>query len=75
MFNLFIGIGIFFIRIMSNEDEESSSSYHRMKQRMNRKLDDVKGDMLKEIKEELEEHDNHVQDAKDMALGRIMMPF
>ena len=60
---------------MSNEDEESSSSYHRMKQRMNRKLDDVKGDMLKEIKEELEEHDNHVQDAKDMALGKIVMPF
>jgi hypothetical protein len=50
-------------------EEEPNSSYGRIKQRVNKKLDNVKGHMLKEIREELEEHDEHVQDARDVALG------
>ncbi len=30
--------------------------------------------LLQEIQEELEEHDNHVQDAKNLALGIYLLP-
>jgi hypothetical protein len=56
------------------DDDESDSSYLRMKQRVNKKLDNVKGNMLKEIREELQEHDDHLQDAKDVALGKEELP-
>ena len=56
---------------MSKDEEDESSRLRRIKERVNRKMDDVRGDMLQEIKEELDEHDHHVQDARDLALGKF----
>ena len=94
-----------------SSDEGDQSHYTRIKQRVNKKIDHVKGDvlqvtfvktlsvkdfkreilsfhssqrstvylklpltLLQEIQEELEEHDNHVQDAKNLALGIYLLP-
>ncbi len=55
---------------MSNDDR-GESSYDRFKQRVNKKITNARGDMLEEIREELQEHDEHVQLAKNVALGML----
>jgi hypothetical protein len=54
-----------------NNDDRGESSYDRLKQRVNKKITNARGDMLEEIREELQEHDEHVQLAKNVALGML----